>query len=114
MGSMVGDSGWRRGGWIALFILPGLAGMLLFVIGPILASGVLTFYEWDLLTDPKFIGFDNFRQLRDDEEVWQALRHTLYFIAGYVPAVRGRGPFFSTALNTAVKGRSALPTALFP
>ena len=29
--------------------------MLLFVIGPIIASAVLTFFEWDLLTDPKFV-----------------------------------------------------------
>jgi multiple sugar transport system permease protein len=110
---MVGDSGWKRGGWIALFILPSLAGMLLFVIGPIVASGVLTFYEWDLLTDPKFVGFDNFRQLRNDDEVWAALRHTIYFIVGYVPSVMVIALFIALALNAKLRGLAILRTAFF-
>src|SRR5829696_7617519 len=84
---MVGDTGWRRTGWIALFILPSLAGMLLFVIGPIAASAALSLYHWDLLTDREFAGLDNFRRLFGDEDVWAALRHTLAFIGGYVPSV---------------------------
>ena len=110
---MVGDSGWRRTGWIALFILPSLAGMLILVIGPILASGVLTFYDWDLLTDPEFIGFDNFRRLKDDDQVFQALKHTLYFIAGYVPSVMMISLFIALALNAKLKGLSLLRTAFF-
>lgn len=110
---MVGDSGWRRTGWIALFILPSLAGMLILVIGPILASGVLTFYDWDLLTDPDFIGFDNFRRLKDDDQVFQALKHTLYFIAGYVPSVMMISLFIALALNAKLKGLSLLRTAFF-
>src|SRR5687768_14365906 len=54
-GVMVGDNGWQKTGWIAFFILPSLVGMLLFVIGPIIASAVLTLFEWDLLTDPEFV-----------------------------------------------------------
>jgi multiple sugar transport system permease protein len=73
---MVGDTGWRRNGWVALFILPSLAGMLLFIIGPILASAVLTLFEWDLLTDPKFVGLANFRRLFHDNDIWKALLHT--------------------------------------
>ncbi len=110
---MVGDSGWRRTGWIALFILPSLAGMLILVIGPILASGVLTFYDWDLLTDPEFIGFDNFRRLKYDDQVFQALKHTLYFIAGYVPSVMMISLFIALALNAKLKGLSLLRTAFF-
>ena len=110
---MVGDSGWRRTGWIALFILPSLAGMLILVIGPILASGVLTFYDWDLLTDTEFIGFDNFRRLKYDDQVFQALKHTLYFIAGYVPSVMMISLFIALALNAKLKGLSLLRTAFF-
>jgi multiple sugar transport system permease protein len=84
---MVGDTGWRRNGWIALFILPSMIGMLLFVIGPIIASAVLTLFEWDLLTDPEFIGLGNFRRLIHDQQIRDALGHTLAFIIGYVPSV---------------------------
>lgn len=82
---MVGERGWRHAAWVALFVLPGFSALLLFVIGPILASLVLTVFEWDLLTDPKFVGIDNLTRLVADEAFWSALWHTLYYIAGYVP-----------------------------
>ena len=52
-------------GWLALFLLPGLAGLLLFTVLPILASLALTLFQWDLLTPPRFVGLGNFaRQIR--------------------------------------------------
>jgi multiple sugar transport system permease protein len=110
---MVGDTGWKRNGWIALFILPSLAGMVLFVLGPIVASGVLTFYEWDLLTDPDFVGLGNFRRLIHDDDVWAALRHTLTFILGYVPSVMVLALLLAIALNAKLRGLSVLRTAFF-
>ena len=110
---MVGDTGWRRNGWVALFVLPSLAGMLLFVIGPIAASAVLTLYEWDLLTDPEFVGLDNLRRLWADDEVWVALRHTLTFIAGYVPTVMVLALLLALALNARLRGLALLRTAFF-
>lgn len=110
---MVGDTGWRRTGWIALFILPSLAGMLLFVIGPIAASAALSLYHWDLLTDREFAGLDNFRRLFGDEDVWAALRHTLAFIGGYVPSVMVLALLLALTLNSKLKGIALLRTAFF-
>jgi multiple sugar transport system permease protein len=110
---MVGDTGWRRNAWIALFILPSLIGMLLFVIGPIGASAVLTLYHWDLLTDPEFAGLDNFRRLFGDDDIWAALRHTLTFIIGYVPSVMVLALLLALILNARLKGLSTFRTAFF-
>jgi len=110
---MVGDLGWKRNAWVLFFVLPSLLGMLAFVIGPIIASGVLTFYEWDLLTDPKFIGFDNFRRLAHDQLVHDALRHTLMFIVGYVPSVMILALLLALALNAKLRGIGLMRTAFF-
>jgi multiple sugar transport system permease protein len=110
---MVGDTGWRRDIWIALFVLPSLVGMLLFMIGPILASAVLTLFEWDLLSDPKFVGLDNFRRLVHDEEIWLALRHTLTFIVGYVPSVMVLALLLALVLDAKLKGLALFRTAFF-
>jgi multiple sugar transport system permease protein len=110
---MVGDTGWRRNGWIALFILPSLAGMLLFVLGPIFSSAVLTFFEWDLLTDPKFVGLANFRRLIHDRDVWEALLHTLTFIVGYVPSVMVLALLLALVLDAKLKGLALFRTAFF-
>jgi multiple sugar transport system permease protein len=110
---MVGDTGWRRNGWIVFFLLPSMAGMLAFVIGPILASAVLTLFEWDLLTDPKFVGLANFRRLFHDEDIWLALRHTLTFIVGYVPSVMVLALLLALVLDAKLKGMSFFRTAFF-
>lgn len=110
---MVGDRGWRKAVWVALFVVPGFSALLLFVIGPILASLVLTTYEWDLLTSPRFIGFENFRRLWTDEEFWAALRHTLAYIAGYVPLVMVIALLLALALNSRMPALGLVRTAFF-
>ena len=110
---MVGDRGWKRAAWVAVFLLPGLSGLLVFTIGPILASLVLTLYEWDLLTDPEYVGLDNFRRLWNDDDYWAALRHTLYYIAGYVPLVMILALLIALALNAKLRGLSFIRTAFF-
>ena len=42
------------------FISPWLIGFVLFTAGPIIASLVLSFFSWKMLTPPRFIGLDNF------------------------------------------------------
>lgn len=110
---MVGDNGWRHKAWVALFVLPGFSVLLLFVIGPILASLVLTVYEWDLLTDPVFVGGGNFRRLAGDDTFWAALRHTVSYIVGYVPLVMVAALGVALALNTRMPALGAIRTAFF-
>ncbi len=110
---MVGESGWRHAAWVALFVFPGLAALTLFVIGPILASLVLTVFEWDLLTDPAFVGVDNFRRILSDAAFWAAFRHTLVYIVGYVPLVMVAALGVALALNTSMPALGAIRTAFF-
>lgn len=110
---MVGDRGIRRFAWVVLFIAPGLSGLLLFTIGPIVASLVLTLFEWDLLTSPEFVGFDNVQRLRDDPDFWDALVHTLTFIVGYVPLVIVLALLLALTLNAKLRGIAVLRTAFF-
>lgn len=110
---MVGDRGVRQIGWLTLFLLPGLGGLLLFTVLPILASLVLTLFEWDLLTRPEFVGLANYSRLLGDEEFWAALRHTLGFIAGYLPLVLLLGLGVALALNAPLRGIGLIRTAFF-
>jgi multiple sugar transport system permease protein len=110
---MVGERGWRHAAWVALFVLPGFSALLLFVIGPILASLVLTVFEWDLLTDPNFVGVDNFTRLIADDAFWSALWHTLYYIAGYVPLVMVAALAVALVLNTRMPALGVIRTAFF-
>ena len=110
---MVGETGWRKARWVALFLGPGLLGLFIFTIIPILASLVLTFYAWDLLTPPQFIGVQNFVRLWSDGSFWAALAHTLAFILGYVPLVVAAALGMALALNVSLRGIGAIRTVFF-
>ena len=43
------------------FVLPALIGIFIFIIIPIFCSFALSFTEWDLLNEIKFVGFDNYK-----------------------------------------------------
>jgi multiple sugar transport system permease protein len=110
---MVGTRPWRQVGWLTLFLLPGLGGLLLFTVLPILASLVLTFFQWDLLTPPRFIGVANYTRLGADRAFWDALIHTLTFIVGYLPLVLVLGLAVALALNAPLRGIGLIRTAFF-
>ena len=47
-----------QAGW--LFLSPNLIGFLLFFAGPLVFSLVISFYEWDGITSPVFVGLGNY------------------------------------------------------
>lgn len=71
--------------WWAVFVLPSATFLAVFTVLPILMAGALSFFVWDLLTPPRFVGLENFAQLAHDRDFHGALLHTLLFVAGYVP-----------------------------
>ena len=99
------ERGWRRTATLTLFLAPSVAGVAVFLLGPIVASLGLAFAEWDLLTPPRFAGLQNFAALLRDPEFWAALSHTLTFILGYVPLVMLLGLLVAVALNGRIPGR---------
>lgn len=70
----------RREAVVAYTLLsPVILLFLVFIAGPLVASIVLSFVEWDLLTDPTFAGLDNYRKLLDDAQARKAIVNTLVF-----------------------------------
>ncbi|MBW4438122.1 MAG: sugar ABC transporter permease [Pleurocapsa minor GSE-CHR-MK-17-07R] len=89
---------------MALFLLPGLFGLSLFVLYPILSSFWLAFQDWNLLRPPEFIGLGNFQELMGDRDFWRALGYTLTFILMYVPVVFVLGLALALFLNQKARG----------
>lgn len=88
-----------------LFILPSMIGFILFVIFPIIASLVLSFYKWDLLTAPEFIGLDNYQELANNDPLMgRVLSNTFFYMATIAPLQLVMGFFLALALNTKLRG----------
>jgi multiple sugar transport system permease protein len=110
---MAGETGWNKWRWVLIFLMPSLAGLLIFIILPILSSFWYAFHDWNLLSAPRFIGIDNFTALLNDAAFWSAMRTTLTFIALYVPAVFTLGLGLALLLNQKLRGILIVRTATF-
>jgi len=110
---MVGERGWRKLAWVGVFLLPSLLGLLTFAVVPILSSLLLTLFDWDLLTPPRFVGLGNFQRLVADRNFWSALGHTLYYIAGYIPLVMVIALAVAVLVNQRLRGVVLVRAAFF-
>lgn len=110
---MVGDRGWRRNATLALFILPSLIPLLLFSLGPMVASVGISLLRWDLLRPPRFIGLGNYQALLTDPDFSAAVGHTVLFIVGYLPLVYLGGLGLALLVNQKLRGSAFFRSAFF-
>jgi multiple sugar transport system permease protein len=99
--------------WAWLFLAPTLIGLAVLSAGPIVAALGISLTKWDLLTPPKFIGFDNFAALAADRRFLTALRNTVFFTATSVPIGLVLGLGLALALNQRLRAISWIRTAYF-
>lgn len=110
---MVGQRGWSQRAVVALFLAPSLVPLLLFTVGPMVASIGLSTLEWNLLKPPVFVGFDNYDRLLGDAGFREAVVHTVQYVAGYLPIVLVGGLLIALALNQRLRGLALFRTAYF-
>jgi raffinose/stachyose/melibiose transport system permease protein len=72
----------RRNTVAYLFITPALALLAVFVLYPLVRSIQLSFYSWDGIGEPVFVGGRNFQRLAADPQFTLTLGHTLEFTLG--------------------------------
>ncbi|MCD6120879.1 MAG: sugar ABC transporter permease [Spirochaetales bacterium] len=70
-------------GWV--LVSPYLFFALLFWCIPGVWSFILTFEKWNMMSPPKFVGFDNFINIFSDKLFLITLRNTFQFIVVYIP-----------------------------
>ena len=88
-----------------LFASPWLLGLLVFTLGPMIASLMLSFADYPVIVAPKWIGLKNYVDLfTDDKLVWQSLKVTLLYSLGAIPMTLCFSFFVATLLNQQIKG----------
>lgn len=94
----------RSGYW---FILPWLLGLVIFTLGPMIFSLILSFSKWDVITGVesiKFVGLDNFRAIFHDELFYQSLKVTFIFALVSVPLYQIGSILVALLLNMRTRG----------
>lgn len=94
-----------RGGFSAyLFVLPSVIFIGIYVIVPIFGAVYYSFTEYDLLTAPEWRGIDNYTEIAGDTQFYPAMRNTLVFALGTVPAGVISSLFLAMLIDRSIRG----------
>lgn len=112
---------WRRPGrmrrqeylWGYLLILPWLLGFFLWTAGPMMASIVISFLDWEIVTPPKWAGFGNYLRLFHDDLFLVSLANTAYYTFLGVPLHLAVALLAALLLTVPLRGVSLLRTAFY-
>ena len=117
-------SAWRR--WVRartlrqaemlaafLFLLPNIAGFLVFSFGPVIAAAWISLLDWNLLNPPQWVGIANYARLLTDGEFWSSLRATVVYTLGIVPLSIIPALILAVLLNQPIRGRTIYRAIFF-
>ena len=106
-----------------LFLSPNLIGFMIFTFLPVFISLLLSFFKYDILNPPTFIGVKNFVDLlgfrygagkiiANDPKFWQYLWNTVFLMFS-IPICMMASLGLAIALNRKIKGESLFRTLFF-
>ncbi len=104
----------REATWGYIFAIPWLVGLLLFVVGPTLASLVLSLTKYDVITPPQFIGLTNYvTAVTGDDLFWSSLQRTFIYAIVVVPVGLCGSLLLAMMLNRGLAGTNVFRTLYF-
>lgn len=96
------------------FLTPWLVGLVVIVIGPMIASLVLSFTEYELIGTPTFVGLENYERMLTGDPRWvNSVTVTLIYTALSVPAVLIFSLLLAMVLNKGIQGLAVYRTLYY-
>lgn len=99
--------------WALFMLAPYIIGLIIFWIGPVIASFLISFTKWELVGAPEWVGFGNYRMLFSDELFIKSLINTGYYTLLSVPLSLIFSLLLAIAMNQKLKGIVFFRTAFF-
>jgi multiple sugar transport system permease protein len=106
----------REATWGYVFIAPWLIGFFVFTLAPMIASLAFTFTNLSLAQEQplRFVGFENWRTMAGDQQVWASLGVTFRFALLMLPVAMILPFLLALGLNSrSVKGGGAFRVLFF-
>ncbi len=99
-------------GW--LFALPAIIGFVVFDIGPMVASVLISFTEWNGVTPPKWVGLSNYEEIMFRDDLFMlSLRITTIFAFVSIPLNLVTGFLLALFLNQKIRGQALMRTLYY-
>lgn len=101
------------GKWAVFFMAPWFVGLVLIVLGPLVASLYLSFTDYNLLQDPNFIGAQNYVDMLGDPRLVQALKVTFTYVLISVPLQLAAALGLAMLLDRGLRGLTLYRSAFY-
>lgn len=89
-------------------------GFVLFVLGPMVASIIISFTHWDIISPPTWVGVDNYKEMfTSDPLFWKSLRVTFTYTLVLVPIQLTLSLLVAILLNQKVMGLPLFRTIFY-
>lgn len=100
--------------WPYLFILPWIIGFLVFTLGPLILSFVMSFFDWSITGTPKFRGLGNYIEMfTTDDQALKSLSISLKYAAIFVPLNMIIALVLAMLISQPVKGAKFFRTIFY-
>jgi len=99
--------------WGYLFITPNFLIVLVFTIFPVFFSLYMSTTDWNILSQPNFIGLENYQKILGDSIARQTLFNTFYFTVVSVPLNVAFTLVLAVLLNQKIRGITVFRTAYY-
>lgn len=97
-----------------LFLSPWFIGLFGLVLGPMVASAYLSFTEYDLFTDARWVGLSNYAEiLGSDAKFRQSVGVTLTYVLASVPLRLAFALALAVVLNRALRGMAFYRSVMY-
>ena len=103
----------REAMWCYIFMAPAILGIVLFSLGPMIASFFLSFNSYDLMSPPEWVGAENFTKLAADPIFLKSLRVTVTYSAVSVPAILVIAFLLALLLNAKIPAMGFFRSAFY-
>lgn len=99
--------------WGIGFVLPSLLFFVMFKYGPMLWAIELSVTSYDMVSEPQFVGLENYSRLWTDPIFWDALSNTLVYMAGSTGLITVVGLGLALAIGSGQRGARRAMGAMF-
>ena len=95
------------------FLTPTIVGLVIFNAGAIIASFIISFQKYDVITPAIWCGLENNRWIFSSSLFWRAVGNTLRFAVGYIPLSIIVSLLLALLVNQNLKGIGIFRTVFY-
>ncbi|MCD7863618.1 MAG: sugar ABC transporter permease [Lachnospiraceae bacterium] len=96
-----------------IMVAPAMIIFAVFVIYPLFYMIYVSFFNWNMISEMKFVGLQNYTKMFSDKTFWQALGNTVIYVLMYVPASMILGTLIAVFIQKSTRLNKILQNIMF-